>query len=94
MRESKLQSEVISWLRKNGCYVVKLTGGVGVPVGAPDVFAVKEGFWCALEIKASEEAPKQPLQAETVDKLSGWSYCRFVWPENWAEVRAELEQML
>lgn len=92
--EAKLQSEVIKFLRDRGCYVVKLNASVGVPVGAPDVFAVKEGFWCGLEVKASRTARKQPLQAETVSKLDEWSYCKFVWPENWPEVRAELEQIL
>lgn len=94
MTEQKLQTEITKWLRQKGCYVIKLNATAGVPVGAPDVLALKDGFWVALEIKASKTAHKQPLQQETIDKLDEWSYAKFVWPDNWPLIQSELERML
>lgn len=93
MSEAKLQRMIIRWLRNNGFYVIKCQIPPA-PMGCPDIFAVYEGFWLALEVKASKKSHKQPLQAETVQKLNDWSYCKFVTHENWDEIRTELEQML
>lgn len=91
--ETKLQRQVILWLRSNGFYVIKCQVPPA-PTGCPDIFAVYEGWWIALEIKTSKSSRKQPLQVETVKKLDDWSYCKFVYPNNWPEVKAELEAML
>lgn len=93
MIEKKLQAEIIKWLRHNGFYVIKCQAPPA-PTGCPDIFAVYEGLWVALEVKRSKTAKYQPLQPETVKKLDDWSYCKFVYPENWIEVREELGAML
>lgn len=92
--EKKIQSEIIKWLKQQGCYVLNIQPVVGIPTGCPDVIFLKEGFWGALELKATEKSHKQPLQAETVKKLDDWSYCKFVYPANWDEIRNELTAML
>lgn len=94
MSESSLQSEIIKYLRSRGCYVIKTRPGAGTPDGCPDILFLIEGFWGALEIKAKHNAPYQPLQKETLDKLSNWSYARRVDPECWWEVKLELEHIL
>lgn len=93
-RESELQSEIIKYLKWKGCYVIKTRPGVGTPLGCPDIIALLEGCWVALEVKGSKTAKYQPLQRETLDKLDGWSFARRVDPTNWSEVRQELEAML
>jgi Holliday junction resolvase len=92
--ERKLQSQIIKWLRSEGCYVLNIQPVTGIPTGCPDIIGFKEGFWFALEIKSSEKSHKQPLQFETVKKLDNWSYCRFVYPANWGKIKAELQLML
>ncbi len=94
MSESSFQSKVIEYLKGKGCYVIKTKPGPGTPKGCPDVFAFIEGLWLAIECKASKNAKSQALQPETVKKLDGWSWCKVVYPENWPEVKAELEEML
>lgn len=94
MTEAKLQSEVIKYLKGRGCYVIKTKPGVGIPKGCPDVIFMLEGFWGAIECKTSRTATYQALQEETLEKFNEWSWAEAVYPENWQEVRAELEAIL
>lgn len=93
-RESKLQKEIVRYLKSKKCYVIKTRPGSGTPVGCPDIIALLEGCWIALEVKASEKSPFQPLQEHTIEKLDDWSYAKAVFPENWLEIKAELDVML
>lgn len=94
--EAKTQTKLIKYLKGKGCYVIKTRPDArgSVPVGCPDVFAFKEGFWAAFECKASLKAPYRPLQKETVAKLDEWSFARRVSHENLQDVIAELEAIL
>lgn len=94
MSESSLQAKLIRYLKAKGCYVIKTTPGNGTPVGCPDIFFFCDGFWGAIEAKASRGAKFQPLQKVTIEKLDKMSWCRVVYPENYQEIRAELELLL
>lgn len=93
-KEASLQSKLIKYLKSKGCYVIKTQAGPGVPKGAPDVIALKEGFWLAAEIKASKRSKYQPGQKETIAKLSEWSWCKMVCPENYKAIVEELDEWL
>lgn len=92
--ETRTQEQLIKFLKKKGCYVIKTKPGLGTPVGCPDVFAFYEGWWGCFEVKANQKAKFQPLQKETLDKLEDWSFARVVYPDNIAVVLAELELIL
>lgn len=94
MSEAKLQSEITRYLKSKGCYVIKTKPGMGIPVGCPDIIFLLEGFWGALEVKASLKANFKPLQEDTLLKLDEWSYAKIVFPEIWPDVKLELETML
>ncbi len=94
MTEAQLQSKIIKYLKGKGCYVIKTKPGIGTPVGCPDVIALLEGLWLAIEVKGSETAAYKPLQKDTLEKLNSWSFAKTVYPENWPDVRSELEMML
>jgi Holliday junction resolvase len=91
--EQQLQTKIITWLKSNGFYVIKTSAIPGVPVGCPDVIALKNGYYVALEIKASKTAKKQPLQQHTIDLLAQDGYAFFVWPAVWPTIKAELEDV-
>jgi len=91
--EQRLQSKIIAWLKANGCYVIKTSAIPGVPVGCPDVIALKDGYYIVLEIKASQNALKQPLQQYTIDLLAKKGFAYFVYPENWPEIQGRLIAM-
>lgn len=94
--EKKVQTKLIKYLKKKGCYVIKtqVDGRGLVPVGCPDVIALYEGWWGAFECKASAKAKFQPLQEYTIEKLNNWSIAMVVHPDNIDEVISQLEKML
>lgn len=92
--ESQLQSDTIKFLKKHGCFVFKVQAGAGVPVGTPDVFFCKEGFWGFAEIKSSKSSKFQPLQKDRISMLNSWSWCKVIYPENYADICVELSAML
>lgn len=92
--ESELQSKVVKYLRSKGCYVIKTRPGVGTPHGCPDIIALLEGMWLAIEVKASAKSVFQPLQLDTIKKLDNWSYAKVVHSGNWNEIQKQLEGML
>lgn len=94
MKESQLQAEIIRFLKKKKCYVIKTSPGAGTPVGCPDIIALLEGCFIAIEVKASAKSPFQPLQKETIKKLDDWSWCKAVSVDNWGEIRTELEHFI
>lgn len=102
--EKKLQSEIATYLRRKGAFVMVLQPQAGIPTGTPDIIALLDGGgWIALEVKPSNPYKRdgtakkgafQPLQQKTVAKLNDMYFARVVWPDNWSEVRTELEQLL
>lgn len=93
-RESDLQAEIIKYLRGKNCYVIKTKPQPGTPTGCPDIIFLCEGFWGALEVKASPTSKYQPLQEETLEKLNDWSWAKRVDPNIWPIIKDELEMML
>lgn len=95
MAESNFQSKVAGYLRRKGCYVLVTTPRPGIPDGCPDIIALVDGGgWLALELKASKNEKFQPLQEITVKKLDGMYYSRVVYPENWEDIKKELEKII
>jgi Holliday junction resolvase len=94
MTESVLQTRIVKYLKDRDCYVIKTRPGLGTPTGCPDIIALCGGLWLAIEVKASSKSKFQPLQKETIKKLDDWSWCKTVYPENWKEIKAELEMMI
>lgn len=92
--EGKTQAKLIKYLKSKGCYVIKTSPGVGTPVGCPDVIALYEGLWIAIEVKSSAKAPYKPLQKETLAKLAEWSFTYVIYPENYDEIIRELDAIL
>lgn len=90
-KESAFEKEVVKFLKSKGCDVFKMRYA---PEGTPDRLFLKEGFWGMLEVKKSEKAPFRPLQPEKIKKFNEMSYAKAVYPENWEEIKNELEKML
>lgn len=92
MSESKLQTEIIKWLKDRGAYVVKTRAWPGTPTGCPDVLALYEGAWLAIEVKRSAKAVYGVGQEATLARLAGWSpFVYTAFPENWPLIKAELQ---
>lgn len=50
-RESKIQEEILKYLKSQGYYVVKTV--VSNKSGVPDILFCKDGKFCAIEVKAT-----------------------------------------
>jgi hypothetical protein len=95
MSESTLQTKVIKYLKSKQCdAVLKLTPMPGIPTGFPDILFLKDGFWGCIELKASRTAPFRPLQPEWLKRLDKASWARACYPENWQNIKAELNTLL
>lgn len=90
-KESEFEKEVVKFLKSKGCQVFKMRYA---PEGTPDRLFLKEGFWGMLEVKKSRTAKFQPLQKEKLAFFNDWSYAKATYPENWGEIKAELEVIL
>lgn len=92
--EAKFQKDIIAWVKKKGAICFKMTPGSGIPDGTPDYLCLKDGFWFMLEFKKSKTAKFRPGQKEALAKYNEMSYAVVVYPENAAEIKQELEEML
>lgn len=91
MNEKTLQSNIISWLKSNGVYIIKTRVLPGVPVGCPDIIGLYRDRWLVIEVKKSEKAPFRTGQQATLQHLkkdNRWVYVAY--PENWELIKAEL----
>jgi Holliday junction resolvase len=95
MSESKFEADFCVWLRRKGCYVIKNNAGSGVPKGTPDrTVLMPGGGWAMLEFKKSAHEKYQVLQKEQLERLKEMWYSASVYPENEAQIKAEIEAML
>lgn len=94
MLEKDFQAKVAKWLRSKGCMVLKYQQNATTRASIPDILFLKEGFWGALEVKKSKTAKYRPGQKEMVAKMDEMSYARVVYPENFDDIKAELEEIL
>ncbi len=92
--ESKFQSEVLKYLRHKGCIALKQQMNATTRAGTPDIIFMKEGFWGAIECKASKNAKFRPNQKEMIEKMNEWSWAVVAYPENWGKIKEELEGIL
>lgn len=59
--------------------------------GVPDLLVLYKDKWCALEVKASSDAPFRPNQSYYISRMNTMSFCLVVNPENEMEVLRDLE---
>lgn len=91
MLESKFQAALIVELKERFPRCVVLKNDPNYIQGFPDLLILFRKKWAALEVKASEEAPKQPNQDYYVDLLDNLSFAAFIWPENKEDILHALE---
>ena len=93
-KESDFQAKVVKWLKSKGCVVLKYQQNATTRAGIPDIIFLKEGFWGAIECKKTKNSPFRPGQKEMVKKMNEMSWATVAYPENWGDVRKELEEVL
>lgn len=89
-KESKLQKDLVNWLKKQGCIVLVLTPGTTIPTGFPDVLFLYKNTWGVLEAKRHSNSSYRPLQKAQLKRLGEMSYARSIDHENYQEILLEL----
>ena len=92
-RESKLQSDFLSDLRKLGYRCYKQQMNATTRVGTPDAFIFKEGFWGWIEFKQHKNSKARPGQKENIEWANANSWGSFVYVENRDEVYNYLKEI-
>ena len=59
--------------------------------GFPDILILYKNKWASLEVKKSENEPRQPNQEYYVDKMNAMSFSRFICPENKERIFDDLQ---
>lgn len=68
MTESRIQTEILRWLERNGCYVVKVI--LANKSGVPDIIFCKDGLFYAVEVKATgKKKNTTKLQDMNLEKI-------------------------
>lgn len=93
-READFQAKAIKWLRSKGFKCFKQQMNATTRVGTPDLFIFNEGFWGWIEFKKSKNSPKRPGQEQNIAWAQENSWGEFVYPENWEQIKEELESIL
>lgn len=91
-RENSYQSQLIKKIEERfpGCLVMK--NDAQYRQGIPDLTVLHNDRWAMLEVKRSEDEPKQPNQDHYVQRLDDMSYAAFVYPSNEEEVLDALQR--
>ena len=92
MKESKFQSDLIKEIKTRFPGSIVLKNDSSYLQGVPDLTVFYKDRWCALEVKKSAKANKQPNQEYYVDKMDKMSFARFIYPENKSEVLEALSK--
>lgn len=90
--ECKFQRKVIQELQRQYPGAIILKNDPNYIQGIPDLTMLWRRNWALLEVKDSIDAPHQPNQSFYVDAAFSMSYGAFVYPENFEEVRHEIQQ--
>jgi Holliday junction resolvase len=88
-KESLFTVKVRKYLNELGVFHFRAHGFLA---GLPDIIGCYQGRFIALEIKASEKAPRSKLQQHIIQKIrlaGGQAF--FVYPENFERIKYNLE---
>lgn len=77
MRESRLQSKIISYLKANGIYYVNTYGSGMTAKGVPDLLICLNGKFIAFECKVDDNGmqPDQKIHEIRIKRSNGKHYC-------------------
>lgn len=72
MTEAAFSVKVQSWLRKQGCWVVKYHASAYTPKGVPDLVGCYRGHFLGIELKAgSKLSDWQRFQGAKIQRADG-----------------------
>lgn len=93
MNESKLQSEIVRYLKSKGAIVLK--NDANYRTGIPDLSFWHSELCGMIEVKALPSSPYRPLQQITIHKLQDMGvFCEVIHSENWGKWKTKFDLWL
>lgn len=92
--EKSFENKIKRYLKDKGAYRVKYHGNYFSENGTPDILACVNGYFLAIEVKATNGKPSE-LQLAKVDeirKAGGFAYV--VYPSGWERLRDIINGLL
>lgn len=93
MKENKLQTDCIRYLKQQGIYHINIHGGGWGAKGAPDLIACIDGKFVAFELKVGENEmdSAQEIHRDRILQSGGQHYCPRSLREFMLIVRSEVK---
>jgi len=89
MKERAIQHKIVLYLRANGWLVWKNHGSQFSPAGLPDLCAIKDGLFIAIEVKVPRKKPT-PVQLAWIADINDHGHYAF-WGDNLPGIKYLLE---
>lgn len=92
--EKIFENKIKKFLADNGCWYVKYFANSFTKAGIPDLIACVNGYFVAIEVKASNGKPSQ-LQLYNRDKIrEAGGIAIILYPDQWEEFKELIEHLL
>ena len=92
--EKNFENKIKNYLKDNGCWYVKYFANRMTKSGIPDILACVNGFFVAIEVKASNGKPSelQLYHRDEIRKAKGMSI--IVYPEQWDDFKLLIQDLI
>ena len=93
-QEKSFENKIKKYLKDNGCWYVKYFANRMTKSGIPDILACVNGFFVAIEVKASNGKPSelQLYHRDEIRKAKGMSI--IVYPEQWDDFKLLIQDLI
>lgn len=93
--EKIFENKIKKYLKKNGCYFLKIMGGVpGIPNGTPDILACINGYFVGIEVKRPDGKGRvtqiQHYQLGRIEQAGGISFIA----DDWEETKGTIDRII
>lgn len=92
--EKSFENKIKKYLKDNGCWYVKYFANRMTKSGIPDILACVNGFFVAIEVKASNGKPSelQLYHRDEIRKAKGMSI--IIYPEQWDDFKLLIQDLI
>ena len=93
-QEKQFENKIKTYLEEKGCWYVKYFANGFTKAGIPDILACVNGYFVAIEVKASNGKPSK-LQLYNRDKIrEAEGVSIILYPEQWDKFKKVINDLL
>lgn len=93
-QEKNFENKIKDYLKENGCWYVKYFANRMTKSGIPDILACVNGYFLAIEVKASKGKPTE-LQKWNISQIrKSGGEAIILYPEQFEDFKAMIQNLL